>query len=456
LISTNPKAFYLLPAQILRRVVSSYSLVTKSYTAKNVCILVDAPFALFFAVVIYLISPELGLITIVFICILGIALILGVKGQLAGLEGIKSTHNRLNTLNEFIIDNFETIHYYDTRNVNSALVKKLDVKLTELNNKQFKNQDHVQCLIRSATAILTVLIVAVGAVLVVKGLLNIGEMIGINILAVRSLLPVIAVTQQAMVWAELRDANKIIKEFNVVGEDNTDGIAIKNLEAIIELKSVSFSYGPRHSLVLDQLDLKIHPGNPLCIHGSNGTGKTTLVRILTGQLSPQNGKILVDGINLEQISKTWWQEQIVYVPQFPQFFEGTIRQNFLAYNKELIADDIRKLVLTVGLDNEIDSTPLGIDTNINEVPKMSSLGYRKRLAYARALAHNGQIVIIDDPTIGMDQEGISIILELITRLAESAKTVIIISNDEKIFRGCSSFLNFDDGSNAEIKNVNNS
>ena len=71
----------------------------------------------------------------------------------------------------------------------------------------------------------------------------------------------------------------------------------------------------------------------MCVHGSNGSGKTTLAKILTGQLTPQGGDIFIDGISLKQVAKTWWKQQIIYVPQIPEFFNGTLRENFLAYNR---------------------------------------------------------------------------------------------------------------------------
>ena len=455
LISKNPSIFYLLPVRVLRQLVNSYSLAAKIFTASNVCLLADAPFAIFFAFVIYLISPVLGCITIIFICLFCIILLFGIKQQIAEKEKLKSRRNKFNSLNEFIINNFETIDYHDANHLNSALVRELNAELTFLDNKQSERQDNTQCFIRSGTAILTVLIVAFGAILVVNGELNIGEMIGVNILAARSLVPIIAITQQARGWVELRDAKILIEEFESVKEERTEGIAINNLQAVIELKNVSFSFGGRHGDVIDHLGLEIRPGEPLCIHGSNGAGKSTLARILTGQLQPRNGAVFVDGINLKQISKSWWRQQIIYVPQFPNFFEGTVRQNFLAYNKGLTADNIRKLIFKVGLDKVVDSTPSGIDTNLDEIPKLSALGYRKRLAYARALAHNGQVIIIDDPLIGVDEDGVRIILELLTQLVSSKKLIIIISNDERVFKGCGRFLNLDDGGKVKIKNVKN-
>ena len=87
---------------------------------------------------------------------------------------------------------------------------------------------------------------------------------------------------------------------------------------------------------------------------------------------------------------------------------------------------------------------------------MSSIGYRKRLAFARALAFDGKIVLIDDPTIGLDKDGSKMILEILTQMAASNKSIIVFSNDERVFRGCSQFLNLDAGPQADPKLIRNS
>ena len=453
IFSTNPKAISLLSPNIIRKIVNGYSSVQKIYDAKNLCILTEAPFALFFILIIYLISPEIGYITFCFVTLFGIFLGFIIKNRSIEAEEINSSRNILNALSEFVLGKFETIQNFDIERTTESSVKQLENKIFDLRNRQLDHQDNIQCIIKVASAFLTIFVVGVGAVLVESGRLNIGEMIGINILAARSLIPIIGLAQQAVVWQDLRAAEKIIKDFDALGEEENDGIAIKKLDTAISIRNVSFSYGPRKPFILDDLNLDLLPNNSLCVHGSNGVGKTTLLKLLLGHLSPHNGTISIDGINLEQISKAWWRTQIIYVPQYPEFFEGTIRQNFVTYNKELSADNIRKLISSVGLEKEVDSTPLGIDTNIKDVPMSSSLGLKKRLSWARALAHNGKLVLIDDPTIGMDPEGVRIILGLITQLVTLEKTVIIVSNDDRVRKGCSSFLNLDDGRNAEIKNM---
>jgi len=456
LISDRSQLFYLLPKNVIRRLINSYTIITKNHSAKNICVIIDAPFSVFFAAIIYVLSPELGVLTIVIIFVFVIIIIFSFKTQRRLSSKLKAVQNDLRSLNEFMLSNIETIKVYDIENVNTKYSQEIERRLHFIDSSLSEKQDNVQALIRGGTAVLTVLIVSIGAILVIEGALNIGEMIGINILAARALLPVIAITQQSLGWVQVEEAKNLVKELEIFEREKSDGIAIQNFKANIEIKGISFLYGKSNTKIIDNLTFNLSGNNPLCVHGSNGSGKTTLAKILTGQLTPQGGDIFIDGISLKQVAKTWWKQQIIYVPQIPVFFNGTLRENFLAYNSKLSANDIRKLMLRVGLDNVIDSSPKGIDTNINQIRKLSSIGYRKRLAFARALTFDGKIVLIDDPTIGLDNEGSKIILQILTKMAASDKSIIVFSNDERVFRGCSQFLNLDDGPEAGPKSIRNS
>jgi len=456
LISDRSQIFYLLPKPIIRRLINSYTIINKNYSAKNICVIIDAPFSVFFAAIIYILSPELGILTIVIIFVFIIIIIFSFKTQRQLSSKLKAAQNDLSSLNEFILSNIETIKVYDLKYVNAKYSQEIERQVNFIDSSLTEKQDNIQALIRGGTAVLTVLIVSMGAILVVEGALNIGEMIGINILAARALLPVIAITQQSLGWVQVEEARKLVKELDIIEREKSDGIAIQNFKSHVEIKGISFFYGKSITKIIDNLTFNVSSNKPLCIHGSNGSGKTTLAKILTGQLTPQGGDIFVDGISLKQISKTWWKQQIIYVPQIPEFFNGTLRENFLAYNNKLSANDIRKLIVHVGLEDVIDESPKGIDTNINQIRKVSSIGYRKRLAFARALAFDGKIVVIDDPTIGLDKDGSKIILEILTQMAASNKSIIVFSNDERVFRGCSQFLNLDDGPQADPKSIRNS
>ena len=242
LISDRSQIFYLLPKPIIRRLINSYTIINKNYSAKNICVIIDAPFSVFFAAIIYILSPELGVLTIVIIFVFIIIIIFSFKTQRQLSSKLKAAQNDLSSLNEFILSNIETIKVYDLKNVNAKYSQEIERQVNFIDSSLTEKQDNIQALIRGGTAVLTVLIVSMGAILVVEGALNIGEMIGINILAARALLPVIAITQQSLGWVQVEEARKLVKELDIIEREKPEGIAIQNFKSHVEIKGISFFY----------------------------------------------------------------------------------------------------------------------------------------------------------------------------------------------------------------------
>ncbi len=170
----------------------------------------------------------------------------------------------------------------------------------------------------------------------------------------------------------------------------------------------------------------------MVVAGSNGAGKTTLARLIVGLLEPTRGKILVDGVDLAQIVPEWWRKQIVYLPQEPGFLNATIRDNLLAGNPDLDDGALNELIRAAGLKSFIDQSPEGFDTPLTANGANLSLGVRRRLALARALATDGMLVVIDDPTEGLDTEGAQLVIDTINKLAGRGRTIVVFSHDPQI------------------------
>jgi ATP-binding cassette subfamily C protein LapB len=180
------------------------------------------------------------------------------------------------------------------------------------------------------------------------------------------------------------------------------------------------------------MSLKLEPNALLVVAGSNGAGKTTLARLIVGLLEPTRGKILVDGVDLAQIVPEWWRKQISYLPQEPGFLNATIRDNLTAGNPDLSEEALNELARAAGLKAFIDQSPEGFDTPLTANGANLSLGVRRRLALARALATDGMLVVIDDPTEGLDVEGAQLVIDTMNRLAKHGRTIIVFSHDPQI------------------------
>lgn len=247
---------------------------------------------------------------------------------------------------------------------------------------------------------MTIAIVGVGATLVVAGELDVGVLIGANILAGKAMGPISRLALMHEQLTKAAQAMKTYAEFSRLPMERQAGTALKEYQGGIALEDLAFSHPGNNTPLFESVNLRLNPGMVLAVNGSNGSGKTTLARLFVGLLSPTRGQILADGVDLQQLAAPWWRDQLTYLPQEPKFIAGTLRDNLLLGREDLNDEDINQALETAGLKSFLDQKPAGLETNISETGKQLSLGVRRRLALARALLKNGRLVVFDEPPRG--------------------------------------------------------
>ncbi|MGD9169550.1 MAG: peptidase domain-containing ABC transporter [Candidatus Thiodiazotropha sp.] len=172
----------------------------------------------------------------------------------------------------------------------------------------------------------------------------------------------------------------------------------------IELRNVWFRYADGEPWVLKGINLHINPGDSVVILGMSGGGKTTLIKLLLGLLVPDEGKVLVDDMNLEQIDKTQFRSFIGTVMQDDQLFAGSIMENVAFFDPNLDIEWIIDCLQQAGLYKEVLSMPMGLQTLVGDMGTTLSGGQKQRLLVARALYKRPQIMILDEATSHLDKE----------------------------------------------------
>lgn len=197
-------------------------------------------------------------------------------------------------------------------------------------------------------------------------------------------------------------------------------------EVKVEFNQVTFHYPGSKKKILNQFDLEINPSEVLAILGKSGTGKTTLTQLLRGDLTPNKGEVLVNGVATAEL----YSEQAKYfsvLNQQPYLFNTTLKNNIQLGNLEANDDDILRAIDQVGLSEVVEKLPNGLDTLVEENGKRFSGGEQQRIALARILLQDTPIVIIDEPTIGLDPLTEKRLLNTIFKVLEG-KTVIWITH----------------------------
>jgi ATP-binding cassette subfamily C protein LapB len=181
-------------------------------------------------------------------------------------------------------------------------------------------------------------------------------------------------------------------------------------------------------------------GSTLVVSGGNGTGKTTLARILAGLIEPSRGQILVDGLELRQTQPSWWRRQIIYLPQEPTFLNATIEENLRMVNPQISPEELARAIDAAGVRRFLDESPKGLGTLIAGNGQFLALGIRRRLALARALTTDGMVSVFDEPTEGLDADGAAAIYRVMNELHERGRTIIAFSHDPNIVKGAEFFV----------------
>jgi ATP-binding cassette subfamily C protein LapB len=200
-----------------------------------------------------------------------------------------------------------------------------------------------------------------------------------------------------------------------------------DLDGAIEFRKVSFSYPSQQNPAISNVSFSIKPNERIGIIGKMGSGKTTIQKLMMHFYQPDEGSILVSGTDINQLDPTELRQTISYVPQDVMLFEGSVREN-IAMSAPL-SDDTAILAAAniAGIGEFIDRHPEGYDLNVGERGTRLSGGQRQGVAIARALLNQGNLLILDEPTSGMDNATEKLFIASLQPYIEQ-KTMILITH----------------------------
>jgi subfamily B ATP-binding cassette protein HlyB/CyaB len=193
----------------------------------------------------------------------------------------------------------------------------------------------------------------------------------------------------------------------------------------IEFKTVHFRYRPGAQPVLSDVSLNIAPGEVVGVVGPSGSGKSTLTKLLQRLYSPDQGQVLVDGVDVAQMDPAWLRRQIGVVLQENILFNRTIHDNIALANPAMPRALVIQVAQLAGAHEFIARLPQGYDTMIEERGANLSGGQRQRIAIARALATNPRMLIFDEATSALDYDSERIIHANMREIVKGRSTIII-------------------------------
>lgn len=430
-----------LPQETRREIISSVGSIEQAYSASNLTAVIDVPFAFLFVLVLWMLEPIIALIVLAFILFLFVSGVLGSRSMQKNTQQVQQLGGEGSGLLSTATREGDTIRSFNAGEFIRTAWREHTVKIQNLRRDLNDRQGLVQTVGQTTNGLLSVAVIGIGAGLVVAGEMDVGAMIGGNILAARALQPISKFSQMGSAFAKAREALKTLQTLKGLPLEREKGSALTNYNGRVEFRDLAFAYKGNTSPIFESLDLKVEPGEVLIVAGANGAGKTTFARLLSGLIEPSRGQILIDGLDIQQVAPEWWRKQIVYLPQEPGLLNATLKENILVNNLDLDNGRLNEIIDEVGLRRFVDESPDGLETMVHDNGWRMSEGIRRRVAFARALVTDGNVIIIDEPTESFDSDGIAAVHKILGTFARNGKTIVVMTHDPKVVKGRHILLN---------------
>ncbi|KKO53342.1 ABC transporter ATP-binding protein [Paenibacillus sp. DMB20] len=230
------------------------------------------------------------------------------------------------------------------------------------------------------------------------------------------------VNQLAALDSSIVSAKRVFELMDEKGEAVTDG-SMPRYKGNVEFKDVSFAY--KKDYVLKNISFEAKQGQTVALVGHTGSGKSSIINLLFRFYDPQEGTITIDGQPVTDIPKQWLRQHMGIVLQDPYLFTGTIASNVSLGDPRITREQVDKALCDVGADKLLGHLPQGFDEPVIEKGSTLSAGQRQLISFARALAFNPAILILDEATANIDTETEALIQDALEVLKKGRTTFII-------------------------------
>jgi ATP-binding cassette, subfamily C, bacterial LapB len=297
----------------------------------------------------------------------------------------------------------------------------------------------------SLTMMTTIFMTTAGSIAIIEGALTMGSLIATNMLSGRLIGPLNQLVGQWRSYNSFKQSVERLGEvFDIVAEREDSEVKLSRPNGEITVENASYSYDENLAPVVDQVSITIRAGGVHALVGRNGSGKTTLLKMLQGLYPPTSGRILLDGADIAQFSRTELASWLGYVPQECVLFAGTVRDNVVHRHPDASDDDIIAAATAAGVHQFIIDLPDGYASEIGEAGRRLSGGQRQRIAIARALLGDPPVVLLDEPSSSLDRQAEQALRKTLVDIGTD-RTVVIVTHSPILLAACDDLVALDKG-----------
>lgn len=398
-------------------------------TGNALTVLLDVFFSVVFIAIMLFYSVPLTLIVLVSLPLYaGISiLVVPILRQRLDVKFARSAENQA-----MLVETVTGIQTVKASALEPSMSKRWDDQLAAYVSASFKTQNLATWAHEAINLVGKIINAATlwyGAHLVMDNELSVGQFVAFNMFAQRVAQPIM---RMAQLWTDFQQTGISVARLGDILNTRTEvppssAAQLPPVKGRITLDKVIFRYRPEASPVLNSVSLDIRPGEIIGIVGRSGSGKSTLTKLVQRLYVPEQGRLMVDGIDISLIDAAQLRRQVGVVLQENLLFNRSVRENIAITDPAAPIEAVIRVAQLAGAHEFISELPEGYDTHVGEQGSSLSGGQRQRIAIARALFTNPRILILDEATSALDYESEAIIQQNMVHICKG-RTVLIIAH----------------------------
>ncbi len=402
--------------------------VVKDFFSTKLISILDIPFFFISVLVIYIISPMMAIVPVV-AAILSLGLNYAMQFPIAKLH--KEHFEGAQSKQAYLV---EQLQGQDAIKLSNALPKR-----TERWRRVVSFYNHIQSKIQFLNGVgaslsyailqaVSLFTVVLGVFAIHAGELSVGGLIAVTILAARAMVPVISLSNILIKFKQVKESLESLNRYWHLPSESEKYIELGmgRARGDIAFENVTFTYPNAQYPSIQSCSFSIKAGERVGIIGQTGAGKSTLQKLLTGLEKPTNGRIFIDDMDVASLHPVELRENIALMPQEPYIFSGTLKEN-LELSHTISKRQMHEILAQTGLASLVKKAGSADDFQVGERGSNLSVGQRHLIALARAMMSDAPILVLDEPTTGLD---VGLEKQLVKQLDENLKnkTLVVITH----------------------------
>lgn len=427
--------------------IRHFESVRNFMTSSTLFVIADAPFAILFIVVIWLLAGPVAIVPALF---LPLAILAGLafRRPLARLtEAHMEESNRKNGLLIEAVDGIESVK---AASAEWKMVDRWRMLTNTLARDEVAMKD-ITALSANLTQTLQQLsyvgLVCAGAYAIGTGNLTMGGLIACSIISGRALGPIAQVSGLMVQWQHARVALKALDGIMAMPADTLPGerrVVPDHCQGRVRMEGLRFGYTQdAPALAVDAL--QVRPGERVAVLGAVGSGKSTLIKVLSGLFRPTEGRVFLDDVDMAHLAPEFVREHVGYLPQDVRLFQGTLRDNLALGLPSPTDAQILDAARLTGLDRLIAGHPKGLGIEISEGGRGLSGGQRQLVGITRLVLARPRVMLLDEPTASMDAQLEDYVADRVFGHRPQDTTLVVVTHKPAMLRHFSRIVVLDRG-----------